>query len=59
MIEAGRSLPLLFQHDVGNEIGEMAAMAMELLVTPFLTGRTAGSTTRTTGGRPRSSWSAS
>jgi oligoendopeptidase F len=36
MIEAGRSLPLLFQHDVGNEIGEMAAMAMELLVTPFL-----------------------
>jgi oligoendopeptidase F len=36
MIEAGRNLPLLFQREVGNEIGEMAAMAMELLVAPFL-----------------------
>jgi oligoendopeptidase F len=36
MIEAGRALPLLFQREVGNEIGEMAAMAMELLVSPFL-----------------------
>jgi oligoendopeptidase F len=36
MIEAGRALPLLFQREVGNEIAEMAAMAMELLVSPFL-----------------------